>query len=86
MEFYTKPRPADAGRSAYAYCVKCDSPMTGDEAALNFKYVNRLAKEYLCPACLSKRTGFSVAYLQDMIVVFRKQGCRMFSPWVEPEA
>jgi hypothetical protein len=83
MEFYTKPRPADAGRSAYAYCIQCDSPLTGDEAALNYKYVNRFAKEFLCPVCLGKKMRVTAEYLLEMIVTFRKQGCRMFSPWAE---
>jgi hypothetical protein len=55
--------------------------MTGDEAALNYKFVNRLVKEFLCPACLGQRMGVTVEYLQGMIVTFRKQGCMMFSPW-----
>lgn len=57
--------------------------MTGDEASLNYKYVNRMAKEFLCPHCLGERVGLSADTLRDMIVVFRKQGCMMFSPWVE---
>ncbi len=85
MEFYTKNRPVETGRSAHAYCIKCDSPMNGDEAALNYKYVNRMAKEFLCPVCLGERMGVSVETLHEMIVTFRKQGCRMFSPWVEGE-
>ena len=85
MEFYSKPRPANAGRSAYAYCMKCDSPMTADEAALNYKYVNRMATQFLCPACLGERMGLTAEALHRMIVAFRKQGCRMFSPWDEDE-
>ena len=81
MEFY--PKPVAMGRPADAYCVECDAPMTGDEAALNYKYVNRQAKEFLCPTCLGERTGTTAAYLREMITVFRKQGCRMFSPWEE---
>ena len=83
MELYTNPaaklKPADA------YCVKCGGGMTGDEAALNYKYVNRMAKEFLCPNCLGERMGVSVETLHEMIVTFRKQGCRMFSPWVEDD-
>ena len=85
MEYYTKNRPVSTGRSAYAYCVKCDSPMTGDEAALNYKLVNRFAKEFLCPVCLGQRMGVTAEHLQGMIVTFRKQGCMMFSPWDEDE-
>ena len=85
MEYYTKNRPVSTGRSAYTCCVKCEAPMTGDEAALNYKYVNRMAKEFLCPACLGERMGVSVETLHEMIVTFRKQGCRMFSPWVEED-
>ena len=85
MEYYTKNRPVSTGRSAYKYCIQCDAPMTGDEAALNYKYVNRMAKDFLCPACLAERIGVTEKYLKEMIITFRKQGCRMFSPWVEGE-
>ena len=85
MDSYRYNRPVATGRSADAYCVECDAPMTGDEAALNYKFVNRLAKEFLCPACLGQRMGVSVESLHGMIVTFRKQGCRMFSPWTEDE-
>ena len=85
MEHNPYSRPVFTGRSAHAYCVKCDAPMTADEAALNYKYVNRMAKEFLCPACLGERTGLSADALRKMIIAFRKQGCRMFSPWVEGE-
>ena len=81
MEFFQKP--VVSVKSADHDCVQCGGGMTADEAALNFKFVNRQAKEFLCPACLSARTGMTTKYLLDMIVVFRKQGCQMFSPWEE---
>ena len=53
MEFYQKPvvrsRPADE------YCAACDAPMTGDEAALNYKLVDKKTTRLLCPACLGRR-------------------------------
>ena len=85
MEYDNQNRPVDTGRYAHAYCIRCDSPMTADEAALNYKYVNRMATEFLCPACLGERMGLSADALRRMIIAFRKQGCRMFSPWVEEE-
>ena len=81
MEFYQKPivpqRPADE------YCVECDSPMTGDEAALNYKLVDKKTTHLLCPACLARKTMLSTDTLREMIVLFRKQGCVLFSPWTE---
>ena len=81
MERYEKPiveqRPADV------YCVQCDGPMTGDEAALNYKLVDKKNVSFLCPACLGEKMELSPAVLREMIVLFRKQGCRLFSPWVE---
>ena len=41
--------PKKPAAYADAYCVKCGGGMTGDEASLNYKYVNRMAKEFLCP-------------------------------------
>ena len=81
MEYYR--RPVAEGRPADAYCVECDSPMTGDEAALNYKLTDRKTTHILCPACLGKKLELPPNTLQEMIILFRKQGCRMFSPWVE---
>ena len=50
MEYYR--RPVAEGRPADAYCVECDAPMTGDEAALNYKLTDRKTTHILCPACL----------------------------------
>ena len=81
MECYRKPvvekRPADA------YCVECDAPMTGDEAALNYKLVDKKTTHILCPACLGRKMELSPKTLRNMIDLFRKQGCVLFTPWVE---
>ena len=83
MEFFQKP--VMEGRSADAYCAVCDAPMTGDEAALNYKLTERKTTRLLCPGCLGKRLSLSPETLRDMITLFRKQGCRFFSPWVETD-
>ncbi len=84
MEFYQKPaveqKPADA------YCVLCNSPMTGDEAALNYKLVDKKTEHLLCPACLGDKMNLEPDVLREMITLFRKQGCRLFSPWVDMDA
>ena len=76
-------RPVSVGRSADAYCAECNAPMTGDEAALNYKLVNKTTTYLRCPSCLGKLTGESPEHFQEMIVLFRKQGCTLFSPWTE---
>ena len=81
MKFYAKP--VAMGRPADAYCVECDAPMTWDEAALNYKLVDKKTTHILCPACLGKRMELPPETLRDMITLFRKQGCTLFSPWVE---
>ena len=81
MKFYAKP--VAMGRPADAYCVECDAPMTGDEAALNYKLTDRKTTHILCPACLGKRMELPTDTLRGMITLFRKQGCVLFSPWVE---
>lgn len=81
MEFFQKP--VMETRSADAYCADCDSPMTGDEAALNYKLTDRKTTHLLCPVCLGKKLALSPETLREMITLFRKQGCLMFSPWVE---
>ena len=83
MEYYR--RPVAEGRPADAYCVECDSPMTGDEAALNYKLVDKKTTRLLCPACLGRKMQLSPETLKGMIDLFRKQGCSLFTPWVETE-
>ena len=84
MEFYQKPvvkeRPADE------YCAECDAAMTGDEAALNYKLVDKKTTNLLCPACLGKKMELTSETLREMITLFRKQGCTLFSPWVDMDA
>lgn len=65
---------------ADAFCIVCGTGMTGDEAALNYKYISRQCRDFLCPACLGKKLGLSPDELHRMIQVFRAQGCRLFSP------
>ena len=81
MKFYAKP--VAMGRPADAYCVECDAPMTRDEAALNYKLVDKKTTHILCPACLGKRMELPPETLRDMITLFRKQGCTLFTPGVE---
>ena len=83
MECYRKP--VATGRPADAYCVECDAPMTGDEAALNYKLTDRKTTHILCPACLGRKMELSPETLKGMIDLFRKQGCSLFTPWVETE-
>ncbi len=42
---------------ADAFCIVCGVGMTGDEAALNYKYISRQCRDFLCPACLGKKAG-----------------------------
>ena len=81
MEFYQKP--VMVGRSADVYCAECDAPMTGDEAALNYKLVDKKTTHLLCPVCLGWKMELTSDTLRGMITLFRKQGCVLFSPWVE---
>ena len=83
MEFFQKP--VMEGRPADVYCADCDTPMTGDEAALNYKLTDRKTTHLLCPICLGKKLSLSPETLREMITLFRKQGCRFFSPWVETD-
>ena len=83
MESFRYNRPVSKGRSADAYCAECDAPMTGDEAALNYKLVSKTTTHLRCPACLGKLTGETPEHFQKMIVLFRKQGCTLFTPWKE---
>ena len=84
MEFYQKP--ALETRSADEYCAECGSPMTGDEAALNYQLVDKKTAHLLCPACLGRKMELSQESLREIITLFRKQGCTLFSPWADMDA
>lgn len=86
MDTISYTRPVSAGRSADAYCAECDAPMTGDEAALNYKLVSKSATHLLCPVCLGRLTGESPEHFRKMILLFRKQGCTLFTPWTEEQS
>lgn len=62
------------------YCVRCGQGMSSDEAALNYKYISRECREFLCPVCLAAKLGTTADDLHRMIRKFREQGCRLFSP------
>ena len=83
MDINRNHRPVSTGRPADAYCADCNSPMTGDEAALNYKLVSKTATHLLCPVCLGKKMGESPEHIRKMITLFRKQGCTLFTPWEE---
>ena len=53
------------------------------KASLNYKLVDKKTTRLLCPACLGKRLELTPAHLREMITLFRKQGCTLFSPWEE---
>ena len=83
MDITKYGRPIASGRAADAYCAECDAPMSGDEAALNYKLIDKKTTRFLCPACLGKKMGETPEHLHKMITLFRKQGCTLFSPWKE---
>lgn len=81
--------PEKRHRIPDAFCDRCGAGMTQDEAALNRKLINRAATTCLCPACLAAQFGTDVEWLYDRMNFFRRQGCRLFSPWTgedEPDA
>ena len=53
------------------------------KASLNYKLVDKKTTHLLCPACLGKKLELTPETLREMITLFRKQGCTLFSPWVE---
>lgn len=63
-------------------CRQCGNHMTSDEGALNRKLLYRTCprEEFLCPECLGKKLGVTSSQLREMIMVYRKQGCMLFSP------
>ncbi len=82
--FHGRPMACSSNEStAFATCIRCGAGMTTDEAALNRKYIGRHIREFLCPACLGEQVGLSADEMRGMILVFRRQGCRLFSPLEE---
>lgn len=70
---------------AVSRCVACGAPVTADEIGLTKKLINRGTTEFYCIRCLSGRFRVREENLREMIIRFRKQGCTLFSPWIEDE-
>lgn len=63
-------------------CKQCGkAPLSSDERGLSLKYLGRGVTEFFCMDCLAEYLGTTVPDLEHMILVFRKQGCRLFAPW-----
>ena len=45
--------------------------MTSDEAALNYKYIGRHVKDFLCPACLGHDLGTTADEMRKFFRAFR---------------
>ena len=59
-------------------CVKCQRPVSGDEAGLTRKLINRGTSEYRCYDCLSKELSVSVEKLKELVEAYREAGCTLF--------
>ena len=73
------------GNDSASRCVACRDPVSADEIGLTKKLINRGTKEFYCFRCLSEHFRISEENLREMIIRFRKQGCTLFSPWVEDD-
>ena len=61
-------------------CVRCRTPLTGDEIGLTRKLINRGCTEYLCYTCLAEHFRVSVELLKEKVEHFREMGCMLFEP------
>ena len=60
-------------------CVRCNRIMSGDEAALYKRLVNRGATDnFLCIECLAENMRVRVSDLEEKIRHFKEIGCTLF--------
>ena len=64
-------------------CIHCGRPLTGDEAALHKRLINRGAESFLCLSCLAEYFRCTEEMLRDKIDYFRSIGCLLFQPLEE---
>jgi hypothetical protein len=63
-------------------CMRCDSPLTGDEIALYKKLVFREAEQYLCLDCMASGLSEPREKLEKLIQYFHRTGiCTLFAKY-----
>ena len=61
------------------YCRDCGRSLRNPEVALNLKIRGKAIGTFFCEACLSERTGSTIAELRDLARFFAENGCELFS-------
>ena len=60
------------------FCFQCGAKLSGDEAALTRKLINRGTRQFFCLSCLAGHFQVSEEVLRQKIREFREMGCTLF--------
>lgn len=66
-------------RAIIRRCCDCDKNLSKDEVALSRKMLGRNIESFFCLECLAIFIECDVASLKEKILVFKEQGCTLFS-------
>ena len=61
-----------------ALCFQCGAHLTGDDAGMYRKAVDKEAVHCLCLDCLAQKHGVSREFFERKIAFLRKNGCLLF--------
>ena len=59
-------------------CINCGRTVTGLDAGLTKKLINRSAEKYFCIKCLAEKLSVTEESLKERAAFFKKNGCTLF--------
>lgn len=60
------------------FCYNCGAHLTGDDAGMYRKAVDKNAEHCLCLDCLAKKFRTTRSYFEEKIAFLRANGCLLF--------
>ena len=68
------PEPGDG-----SHCLRCGRALLPVEMSLTMKLIDKAATRYYCKHCLAERTNLTEKELDELVLLFRRQGCALFT-------
>ncbi len=59
-------------------CANCNGKISSEDVALTMKMINRGATTYYCKKCLAEKFSTTEEKIDELIEVWKKQGCTLF--------
>ncbi len=62
-----------------SHCRLCGRSLLPVEISLTLKLLDKAATRYYCKRCLAEKTNLSEEELDELVLLFRRQGCTLFT-------